>query len=717
MSSVLNIAILWHMHQPSYTDPENPSRLLMPWVRLHALKDYYDMVFILQEFPNLKLNFNLTPVLLEQILGYANGEVTDIHLELTRKPASLLNEYEKIEILQKFFYCNRKTMIEPYPRYAELYLLSGSVRKNLEVANSDKESLLVDIARSWKDQNFLDLQIWSTLCWFDPLVREKDKEIQYLFEKGLGYTEEDKSLLLQKQSEILKNVISEYRKALERGQIEITISPYYHPILPLLINTDVALESMPNVSLPERFVHPEDAVYQIQKGREIIERIFGQKPAGLWPSEGSVSSELISVLSECEINWFAADEAILSSSIGQQIRNGDIITKPKILYSPYEVYNCKKVTGIFRDKVLSDMIGFSYYKWNPLDAAKDFVKRLKGIHEMIGENQGDYLVTIILDGENAWEYYENDGIDFLRGLYGLLESVNYIKAVRISDYLRECPRRERIQKISSGSWINKDFSIWIGTNEDNIAWNHLNATREFVSNSALSKELKDEAMKHIYIAEGSDWFWWYGGEHSSSHLVEFDMLFRKNLIQAYRRLKSEAPPILFEPISKGIREDKPNRMPAGILHPVIDGKPTSFFEWQDAGVYHFKGGTMHGWRGMLKSLYFGFDLENLFLRFDFNYEFINISSLSMTLEILSPNEQMLHVIREGKLEIESKQIEFALLKILEVKIPFYLFGVKPKNSLSFYILLKGEEEEIYPPHTPVRIIVPDREIIDKEWVV
>ena len=366
-----NVAILWHMHQPFYEDLTTGEHIL-PWVRLHALKDYYGMVALLKEFPDVKVTFNLVPSLLVQLEAFAAGRARDRCLELSLKPAVDLGPSDVAFILDHFFHAQRQRMIDVYPRYAELLARRGGPL----ATDTDKRAA----ARRFTVDDLRDLQVWHKLAWMDPFYLEGDARIRGLVEKGSRYTEEDKALLGRIELELLNKVIPEYREAAARGQIEISTSPFYHPILPLLCDTDVYLRTHPGSPMPrQRFVHPGDAAEQLERAAACHERLFGRRPTGLWPSEGSVSDAMIPLVAGAGFRWMATDELILARTIGVTLARDSHgqIEQPERLYTPYAVTaGGATVSCVFRDHALSDLIGFSYAGWNAEAAAEDFAGRL-----------------------------------------------------------------------------------------------------------------------------------------------------------------------------------------------------------------------------------------------------------------------------------------------------------------------------------------------------
>ena len=385
----LHIAFLWHMHQPYYLDPLS-NKFVMPWVRLHGIKDYYDMVAILEDYPSIHQTINMVPSLIEQILKYTDSGADDEYMDLTLKPAADLTVQDKLFILQNFFFLQWDNMLFVYPRYRDLL-----EKRGYEPAPQALERA----CRRFTTQDFLDLQVWFNLSWFDPMFKESDPLLKHLLEKGRDFSEEEKGELIKRQIEVLRMIIPEYKKMMERGQIEVTTSPYYHPILPLLCDTEVARVALPGLMLPKKkFRHPEDAKTQIERAVSYHKEIFGVPPKGMWPSEGSVSEESLSLIAGAGIKWIATDEEILAKSLDIHLHRGlsgdDGI--PEALYKPYYVEKQgAKISMIFRDHQLSDLIGFVYSKWDSKKAVEDLIERLHQIRQAVSVHDGDHLVSII----------------------------------------------------------------------------------------------------------------------------------------------------------------------------------------------------------------------------------------------------------------------------------------------------------------------------------
>ncbi|MCX7910933.1 MAG: glycoside hydrolase family 57 protein, partial [Endomicrobia bacterium] len=485
------VAILYHHHQPLYKDPLK-NFYHLPWVKFHATKDYYDMVIWVEKFPNLKLNFNFVPSLLLQLEDYSKG-AKDKYLELTLKPSNQLTFDDKLFILKNFFNCNWETMVYPFKRYKELLEMRG---KNL------KEDELLRKINYFSNRDWTDLQVWYNLVWFDPYWRKNDSEIKYLFEKGENFTEEDKIIIVNKQSWICGEVIKKYKELQQQSKIEISFSAFYHPILPLLINPQTSKISDPNLILPKNAISlEEDAKKQIELAIEYYKEKFGIYPKGFWPSEGSVCDELVFILEKFSIKWFATDEDILKKSL--MLSTGKFPDKTAI-YKHYKFNTETPIYVVFRDKEISDNISFVYYRWRKEDAVKDIEAKLLDIYNLCKNEEFPILVTIILDGENCWEYYHNDGEDFLNDFYNMLTSNKMFETVLLSDYILAHPEAPILKNIWPGSWINANYNIWIGHLEDNKAWEYLYKTREFLCNFLSQNEVSEEKKKmcwnEIYAA-------------------------------------------------------------------------------------------------------------------------------------------------------------------------------------------------------------------------
>jgi alpha-amylase/alpha-mannosidase (GH57 family) len=637
------------MHQPFYKDL-GTGEYKLPWTRMHALKDYYGMVRILEEFPNVKQTFNLVPSMMAQVEEYASGAARDPFLELALKPAESLNDAEKEFLLRHSFYSDPTHMIHRYPRYGDLF-------------DSRKAQLRAGARSLFGPQEFRDIQMWSQLAWFDEEMQEHDAEVREWIDRGRHFTLDDQRRMGEKQREIVSCVLPEYAKLAAAGQIEISTTPYYHPILPLLCDSDIAGVSHPHVPLPPRFRYPDDARRQLQLAREYVQQRFGVAPVGLWPSEGSVSDEVFSIASEAGFQWAGTDSGVLNRTRGYAVPVDG-------LYRPYEWrQNNRSVRVIFRDHYMSDLIGFVYSKMEASHAAADFLQRIRENCSGVLAQGRDALVPIILDGENAWEYYYRNGRPFLRELYRCIGSDPSMQAVTVSEALRRMAP-EPLDHIFPGSWINANFDVWIGAEEDNDAWKQLLRAREtYDGATGVPEDRRKLAFEELLIAEGSDWCWWYGPEHDSANRIEFDQLYRDHLANVYRFLNLAPPEELSRPILRAAVPEV-RIEPMGPIRPTIDGEITSYFEWLGAGVCKVddRGGAMHSGRSVLREVHYGGDGESLFVRVDLQSD-IEVSGMEarITVDGTPPLQRSIHFDVEGA--TGEAPLECAFRKVLEVRVP------------------------------------------------
>jgi alpha-amylase/alpha-mannosidase (GH57 family) len=715
------------MHQPFYKDLVT-GEYILPWVRLHAVKDYWDMAAVLDRFPEIKMNFNLVPSLLAQIDDYVNNKVTDTFLAVTLKDPGDLSLDDRVFLLQNFFMANWDNMIKPYERYHDLLLKRGRF-----VAQSE----LAAVAKRFSNQELLDLQVWFNLTWFGFISKHEDPFVMDMIAKGRYFTREDKIAVIDKQWEVMKRVIPKYKELADRGQIEISTTPFYHPILPLLCDTFAAREALPYIKLPEAaFRHPEDAQAQIKMAVELHEKHFGRQPNGLWPSEGSVSEQIIPLMAAAGIKWAATDEGILERTMHKIEARSHALTAAE-LYQPYLIENGgASVAMIFRNHFVSDQIGFVYYRWKVEDAVTDFTSHMNNIRISLPEDGRRYLASVILDGENAWEYYRDGGKEFFEAFYGRLGRDPLIKTARISDYLKENPPQKKVSRLFAGSWINNNFKIWIGHDEDNTAWDYLNRARLAVE-SADSGDVKT-AWQEIYIAEGSDWCWWFGDDHSSENDAAFDALFRRHLKNAYNLIGRTPPKELDIPIKK-LRVVRPIKEPVYLIEPVLDGEVTNYYEWLSAGYYDITRarGAMHQIETLLLDLYYGFSQTDLYVRLGVNTPLINDEAQEFSFavvvnaptdrkaEIYFDKEQNKYAFRLFKLNEKQewalmKSLDsFGLRRIIELGIPFSDLEAKPGQKIEFMVVVykSGQELERWPRGGGIVVTAPTETYEEEQWFI
>jgi alpha-amylase/alpha-mannosidase (GH57 family) len=619
-------------------------------------------------------------------------------------PATGLSESDALYLLDHFFMASVEQMIKPYPRYFELYQRRAPGR------NTAKEAL-----RRFSERDLRDLQVWFNLTWIHPLAYERDPDLRQLLDKGRNFTEGEKNWVLDKHLEILRQILPLHRLLAQNGQVELTTTPFFHPILPLLLDKKLAREAMPDVKLP-RYTggYPEDAAAHVRRAVEFHKQVFGAAPQGMWPAEGSVCQSMIPLLAEHGIRWIASDEGILSRSTQGLVSRDEQghVRNPGLLYRPYRVQEGdKEVAIVFRDHGLSDRIGFHYQRSRGEEAADDFLKHLQAIRQAVPSGN-PLLVSVILDGENCWEHYPSGGVPFLRSLYARCTDTPGVRSVKLGDYLERQPPRDTLPRLFAGSWIHHNFAIWIGHEEDNSGWDALHNTREHLRARSQQPHIAPEkirqAWEEIYIAQGSDWFWWYGDDHHSAQDELFDYLFRKHLQNVYVLLGDTPPPELGRPICR--RGQKPiHTQPRSFLDVAVDGRET-FFEWLSAGRFTCQNerSTMAlVTRGPIKEVLFGYNLENLLIRIDFDRParqalagfdalrvgFIEPKDVELRVEQPGGPLPAVSVLRQGKAALAGvEKVRVGIDRIVEMSIPFTLLQREENDPIHFYVELIEEQQ-------------------------
>ena len=703
----LHVAFLWHQHQPYYLDPAT-GRFALPWVRLHAVKDYVGMVNLLSEFPEIRQTVNLVPSLLQQIGQYAEGAEDDAML-LARVPAGSLSEEQAVELLDRFFVANWENMIHPYRRYRQLLEKRDFTRRTAKEA-----------VRQFSVRDLRDLQVWGNLIWFHPTVIEKDATLRGLVKKGRSFSEEDKGFVMLRQLQIMADVAPLHRRLAEEGRLELTTSPFYHPILPLLCDPASARVARPGLDLPAPMTAaPEDAAGQVRRAVEAHERAFGTRPRGMWPSEGAVSDAAAAIFAEAGIDWIATDEDILARSLDTSFSRdrAGVVGRPETLYTPYRLRRGERdLHVVFRDHVLSDLIGFGYHLQEPRAAADDMVGRLNRIAERAPDGS---LVLIALDGENCWENYPNQGVDFLRELYRRLARADNIETVKISDHIdRFGPGRE-LEHIFPGSWIGHSFATWLGHWEKNRAWEHLARAREFRAAKTAQADTPPDraaaALEEIYIAEGSDWFWWLGDDHSSEEDAVFDALFRKHIRRVYELLGGDTPNELLVPIMREVIHES-WREPRGLINVRVDGRRTSFYEWLGAGSYEQArdvGAMQRAEPFPVAAMRFGLSADFLFLRLDHAEPgWARVPALGVELWLAGGAKPVVGVrfAEDGKCiaGADGTKVRAARDRVVEIAASFDILGLAPGGTAEFFVrvLQGGRAVQRLPANGLISLAVP-----------
>lgn len=721
-SKKLSIAFYWHMHQPVYQLNEN-SDYLMPWVRLHAVKDYLGMILKVKNFDKLKLNFNFVPALVDSIIDYAENDAHDIHSRLTIKPENQLNDEDKLFIITNFFDANYQTMILPNEEYHRLY-------KKVQESGGDDISVLTN-------QEYADLTALFNLAWIDSSLIAKNPELKKLVKKGKNYTLEDRVSIIEIQRNLIRKIIPTAKSLIKKGKIEVTTSPYYHAILPILIDfKNVKKNPMPDGE-PADLNTEADAELQTKLALDRIEEVFGKRPQGIWPAEHCVSRKTLNMFSKLGVKWSISDEGVLANSIKFEFEHDfkGYVNEPYHLLKTYNFKaNHSDVKMIFRESTIPNLIGFEYQEHNPVATANDLYDRIKVIQsKILSSPDKEHLLTIALDGENCWENYPQGGNTFLNTLYQLITEDKTLETVLISDYLDKTKEDKPLEKISAGSWINRNFKLWIDEPVKDLAWAYLKHVRDdflqYTKREPNHPNLS-AAQKELLICEGSDWFWWYGEPNDSGRDNIFDYLFRTHLKNVYRYLELDVPSFLDEPLVN-LTASKPSAYPLSLITPEINGKSVTSEDdvWNNAGYIELPDGPVLRESKLFDKIRFGNDEENFYLKFNMNkyikensellkrtyqmYVYFraannkqdlspvrlinkteNVSPVSMEkfhnefqIAIKNDTLQLIRLIRAipGDMWVleHSRSIDTAYGETLDIKIPFSLLGVQEGEALEF----------------------------------
>ncbi|MBE7708715.1 MAG: hypothetical protein E7Z88_08440 [Cyanobacteria bacterium SIG27] len=742
----LNIAFIWHFHQPNYQQNYN-SDFLLPWVRLHASKDYLDMLKRIDLFPQIKLNFNFSPVLLSALQKYLAG-FQDLHLKLLLKDENELTEQDKIFILNNYFDLNYKNMVLKRPYFTALF----NKRANAKELKTSMFSI----------NEYIDVMTNYTLCWIDEYFIKDYPELNYLFEKEKNYTLEDRKKIYEIQLDIIKRILSEYKEYQDNNKIEVLTSPFYHPILPLLL--DFRGKEIKNYeNLPQNYSNNTDATAQIELAIEKYQEIFDKKPKGMWLSEQCICSKTADLLSKCGIDWSVVDEGILSKSIKKEFMRDfeGNLENPYDLMANYQTKTKHPLNLVFADSFFANLLNFGYGNYDSQIAANDLYEKIKTIQfKLQNSPKENHILTIALDGENCWETYQNDGGEFLNALYSLINNDDSLETVLVGDFIKK-NQSEKLETLKSGSWINRNFDLWIGEPTKNVAWLYLESVSkdiEIYYQEQLS-ELKDKeeikklnekfklAHREILISQSSDWYWWYGKPNESKSDSIFDFLFRSHLMNAYEIMDLPIPNYLT--MSLANVTNKSLRNPTKQISPrLICDTNDELKEWENAGFIFIPDRPTSNISSLIKNIYFGNDNEFVYFRFELNRNSVKMAYESIQNQIaiyfsnedeiyLSPirfvskNENIYPILmnqfsREVRFVFDSNKIsrlffnkscqyglwsqmlskksKIAYKEVIELKIPFEDLGVK-KYGFSFCIIDSTNEliNEVYPQDVVISI--------------
>jgi alpha-amylase/alpha-mannosidase (GH57 family) len=541
----LKLVLCWHMHQPEYRDLKT-GEFKLPWTYLHVIKDYVDMVAHLEAVPEAKAVINFAPTLLEQIEEYANQVNGYLHKDQSINDPLLValvaqsipeDPEDRLQLVKDCLRANRDRQINRYPAFVKLVEMTEWLEQHYG-------------SMCYINAQFInDILVWYHLLWMGETVKLTDSRVQYLIEKGSGYTLHDRMEILQIIGELLANVIRRYKVLVKNKQIELSITPYAHPIIPLLLDLESTHEAMPDAPMPELESYPggeERVLWHLEKGVQTFKRFFGFKPKGCWPSEGSISAQTLKILGDFGFSWSASGGSVLRNSLNLQENK-----KPLGIHHPFKLKNTK-IACFFRDDGLSDLIGFEYSKWHADDAVADLIYHLENI---AAHEPGDKVVSIIMDGENAWEYFPENGYHFLSALYNRLSSHPAIELTTFSECLKNKTVVKPLSKLVAGSWVYGTFSTWIGSADKNRGWDMLGDVKKAFDEALAANRLTDEQVQQaefqLAVCEGSDWFWWFGDYNPGEAVSSFEKQFRLNLANLYRLLGDEPPAYLALSFTQG----------------------------------------------------------------------------------------------------------------------------------------------------------------------
>ncbi len=701
----LYLSFLWHMHQPYYKD-DFQNQYLLPWVFLHGIKDYYDMPSYLAPHSGIKAVFNFVPSLLIQMEDYGTGKAHDVFLELIRMDTRKMDMAQKTALLPQLFMANAKYMIQPLSRYNQLH-------------QRYRQFPLPDAAvHGFDSQDILDLKVLFLISWTGNYIRKESSLIQALLRQQEQFSEDQKNSLLDELLEKMRDIPDAYKKLLQKGQIEISATPFYHPILPLLLNPSSAREAKPDISMPsctQAFAH--DANWHVRQGIGHVQSVFGQNITGMWPAEGSVSSAAAELFSLHGIQWIASDEDVLFQSLGKGAH-----ARPA-LYKPHRIPcdNGKSLTLFCRDKKLSDLIGFTYSSMDAQKAASDFMGRLQEIYDTSDFNPH---VSVILDGENAWEFYPQNAALFFHALYQKLEDCTWIKTVTFKESLAHPDLSyEILPAIRAGSWIYGNFTTWIGHKEKNQAWELLAQTWQAVAEqkSNISEQEWKLIVKELRIVQGSDWFWWYGDDHFSVQADVFDRIFRSHLMNMYKLAGMSIPAQLYLPIKKTYKSGLLKPM-SGYISPRIDGRQSGFFEWMGAAHFDltYDMGSMHTDKRYLKNFFWGRDTEFLYFRLQGEIAELLGSNMILRVEINNPSAHCIQYTFTDPPtppKMDETGLKCAAADFIEMRIPFIILQNPQAASINvqFKLLREDTVVEQAPLYNSVNVDISDRFLDD--WIV
>jgi len=540
------LVICWHMHQPNYVD-SSANTYVLPWTYLHAIKDYVDMAAHLEAAPEARAVVNFAPVLLEQLDDYATkikrwaetgSEISDPLLDALAS-SSVHCCFKKNDVLNDCLRINEERLVDRHSHFKKMFHFAKQFAKEPELLDYLSEQFVCD------------LLVWYNLAWMAETEKRTNPVLIELIKKESNYTIEDRHRLVRIIGKLIESIVPRYRALAKSGQVELAFSPYAHPIIPLMLDFKTAQQASPDMPLPAHKEYPggeERSRWHFKKGIEVFDAHFGFKPAGCWPSEGGVSDATIDMCEEMGIDWVASGESVLRNSL-----NNAGLDDESNVHRAYQL-NTNSVKCYFRDDGLSDLIGFDYSKWHADDAIHNLIHHIESISKGCADKKNT-VISIIMDGENAWEYYPENGYYFLSQLYEKLAENKNFELTTYSQCQASGIESVFLPHIVAGSWVYGTFSTWIGDKDKNLGWDLLCDAKQVFDQIMASDQLDDAAqqaaIQQLAICEGSDWFWWFGDYNPAESVSDFDKLFRTHLSQLYILLGQEPPESLTRVISVG----------------------------------------------------------------------------------------------------------------------------------------------------------------------
>ncbi|MCX6098355.1 MAG: glycoside hydrolase family 57 protein [Caldiserica bacterium] len=693
MPSTLAVCFVWHFHQPQYQDLSTPKAVL-PWARLHCARNYTMMLHLLEAQPAAHVTINLTPVLAAQLDAFANETCTDEWLQLSVARVTELDMEKRSRLLAMFFDVNQQRIVEQDSRYHQLSLHRS------------------DPIKTWSEQELRDLQCLFMRAWTDSSALAERPEGTRLLSKVRDFTEEDHDALVRAQHDLVRDFLPRLAALCRSGQVELATSPYAHPILPLLIDTDTAA-AVQDTPLPHpAFRHPEDALRQLQFGRHYVEQLLGLPISGCWPSEGSVSPEAVAEMARAGFSWTATDEDILLRELPGKPRS--------VLYHPYRVRTTAgDIAMIFRDRMLSDAIGFQYASMTTDDAVSQFMRHVRGVKASLDQPG---MLSIIMDGENAWEFYPRGGVPFLQALYAALADESDVRLMTVSEALKGVPASD-MPAFRPGSWIDGNFRVWIGQDEDNKSWQYLRNARDDWGH--FTPEEQDRSLLSMFAAEGSDWNWWYGRERTAETSVQFDDLYRRHLTNVYTQAGHLVPDQLLEPV---LDSGQPvvTVEPTGLMNPRIDGGPARYLEWSPGRCFRpdSGGGAMNSGVPAVTLLRIGYSLSAMYLLIQLAPEMAATEDLRVEVRLSSHAEMSRFVIQRENGTVTGwteppGDADWALQKTLQIKLPFTTIRAQRGERVTFAVLVSGGGRLVatIPARGVMSMKLPDADYELQHWEV